>query len=226
MLSLPALAQNSIGGTISYGKGRFIDYTKDDSYKVKYPLSNVFSASAFYQTTIDSLYSLRFELQYGYEEAIMDVTYLSGHGSYQKKLDYTYQKVQLNLIYPLRIITRNSFDLVFNVGPSISYNLVSSAKKTEYGYMSVTWLDSAGNLVPGIAYGQITRAANEPSGLSAFIVGLNAGLELDLKVTNRLDLLIENRYTSTVSKVTTFSELPNQSFLTGSISVGIRYRLK
>jgi hypothetical protein len=125
-------AQNGVGVVAAGGRGNFIDFTKEDHYSTDYPTSSLVSAGLVYTTQLDSLWKFRFEVQFASDNAEMDIEYLSGHSSFRKKLDFQYQKLQLNVLYPFKLTQLNRIGVGLNVGPSASWLLNEQSESSEW----------------------------------------------------------------------------------------------
>src|SRR3989304_4671714 len=104
-----SIAQRFIGISGGYSKGGFTDFAKKQDYEANYHFKNGVVISSFYETKMDSVSNLRIELQYKQQSADMEIKNNAGHASFYKNLDYSFQLLNLNLIYSFRFIEKKSF---------------------------------------------------------------------------------------------------------------------
>lgn len=121
-------AQQFIGISGGYSKGKFLDFTKKQNYEAKYQLKNGVAISSFYETKVDSVSNFRIELQYKLQSANMEIKNNAGNASFYKKLNYSFQLLNLNLLYSFRLIKMKSLKMYFLLGPTFSYNIHTIAK--------------------------------------------------------------------------------------------------
>lgn len=219
-------AQQFIGISGGYGKGTFFDLASKQDYKSKYHLHNGAVFSSFYETKMDST-RFRIELQYKFQSADLEVynNTASRHGSFYRNLNYSFQLLNLNLIFPLQLIEKKSWKMNFTLGPSLSYNTNTIAIGNGWDYRVNYQLDTTGNIINYPMIHQWEKNESKSKDLPRFSLGFDAGLEFIIPVYNKLDFIIQNRYNIFITTANVIEKIRYTSLLTGYVNFGLRYSL-
>jgi len=220
-----ANAQQFIGISGGYSKGTFIDFAKKQDYDANYHLKNGVAFSSFYETKMDSTSNLRIELQYKFQSADMEIKSNAGHASFYKNIDYSFQLLNLNLIYSFRLIEKKSLKMYFLLGPTFSYNINTIAKGNGWEFYYQTQIDTNGNPVQILTTRNWEKNESNSKDLSQFNFGFDIGLDFAIPINNKLDLLLQNRYNIFLTNIMTLDDLRHTSLLTGYLNLGLRYNL-
>jgi len=219
-------AQKFVGISGGYGKGTFLNFAKKLDYDSKYHLKNGVAFSSFYETKndYDSTSNIRIELQYKFQNADMDINNDAGHFSYYKNLDYSFQLLNLNLIYSFRLFEKKSSEIYFLYGLTLSYNLNTTAKGNGWDFYLQTQIDTNGNPVYVITTRNWEKNESKSKDLSKFNFGLDLGLDFLMPINDRLDFVVGNKYNIFLTNITTL-KVGYTSLLTGHLNIGLRYNL-
>lgn len=220
-----SIAQRFIGISGGYSKGGFTDFAKKQDYEANYHFKNGVVISSFYETKMDSVSNLRIELQYKQQSADMEIKNNAGHVSFYKNLDYSFQLLNLNLIYSFRFIEKKSFKINFLIGPTFSYNINTIAKGNGWEFYYQTQVDTNGNPVQILTTRNWEKNESNSEDLSQFNIGLDLGLDFMIPINDRIDFLLQNRYNIFLTNITTLDDLRHTSLLTGYLNFGLRYNL-
>ncbi|MGI6320500.1 MAG: hypothetical protein ACOXZK_05980 [Bacteroidales bacterium] len=224
--SIVSNAQEFIGISGGYCKGSFTDFTKKGDYDANYHFKNGVAFSSFYETKMDSSSNLRIELQYKLQNADMEIKNNAGHASFYKNIDYSFQLLNLNLIYSFMLIGKKSFKINFLFGPTFSYNIKTIAKGNGWEWHHQTQIDTNGNPIQTLAIKNWEKNETNSKDLSKFNFGFDMGIDFEIPITSKLDLLLQNRYNIFLTNITTLKDLRHTSLLTGYLNLGLRYNLK
>ncbi len=218
-------AQRYIGICGGSAKGTFLNFTKDENYDAKYHLKNGTAFSSFYETKMDSINNFRIELQYKFQRADLEIKYNAGNASFYKHLDYSIQQLNLNFIYSLRLIEKNSLKIFFSLGPTVTYSINTKAQGSGWEFVYQTQIDTNGNPVQILTTHNWEKSENKSKDLSQFNFGFDVGLDFMIPINNKLDFIIQNKYAVFFTNITTIDKLKYTSLLTGHLNIGIRYKL-
>jgi hypothetical protein len=221
-----ANAQHYIGFTGGYSIGTFTNFTKKQEYDANYHLKNGATISSFYETKIDSICSLKIELQYKWQNVDMEINNNVGHASFYKKIDYSLHLLNLNLICSFRLVEKKSFKLRFLLGTTFSYNLNTHAKGNGWEYYSQTQIDTNGNLVQILTTREWKKNERNSKDLSVFNVGLDCGLDFIFPINDKMDFLIQNRYNILLINIAKQKNLRYTSLFSGYLNIGFRYNFR
>lgn len=218
-------AQQFIGISGGYGKGTFFDLAGNQDYHSKYHFHNGGGFSSFYETKMDST-RCRIELQYRFQSADLEVYHNAGHASFYRNLNYSFQLLNLNLIYPIQLIEKKSWKMYFTLGPTLSYNTNTIAIGNGWDYMVKNRIDTTGNTIYYPTIHKWEKNESKSKDLSRFNLGFDAGLEFIIPVYNKLGLIIQNRYNIFITSANAREKFKYTSLLTGYVNFGLRYSLK
>ncbi len=219
-------AQKFIGISGGYCKGTFTDFAKKQEYDANYNIKNGIAFSSFYETKMDSLSNLRIELQYRFQNADMEIKSNAGHASFYKNLDYSFQLLNLNLIYSFRLIEKKAFKMYFLFGPTFSYNINTIAKGNGWEFYYQMQVDTNGNPVSILTTRKWEKDESNSKDLSKFNIGVDIGLDFMIPINDRMDFILQNKYNLFLTNITTFDDLRHTSLLTGYLNLGLRYNLQ
>lgn len=219
-------AQAFIGISGGYSKGSFTNFTKKDDYDANYHFKNGVAFSSFYETKMDSSSNFRIELQYKLQNADMEIKNNAGHASFYKYIDYSFQLLNLNLIYSFMLIDKKSFKINLLFGPTFSYNIKTIAKGNGWAWYNQTQIDTNGNPIQNLTMKNWEKDETNSKDLSKFNMGLDMGIDFAIPMTSKLDLLLQNRYNIFLTNITTLKDLRHTSLLTRYFNLGLRYKLK
>lgn len=219
-----ANAQQFIGISGGYSKETFFDFANKQDYDSRYHLKNGATFSSFYETKMDSTPNLRIELQYKFLNADMEIKNDAGHSSFYQKLNYSFQQVNLNLIYLFRIHESNSLKIFLPMGPTMAYTVNTKAKGNGWDFIYQTQIDTNGNPVQIITTRNWEKDESNSKDLSKFNFGFDMGLDFMIPINNKLDFILQNKYTFFFTNIKP-KTLKYTSLLTGSLNLGLRYDL-
>jgi len=217
-------AQHYIGFTGGYSMGTFTNFVKKQGYDANYHLKSGVSFTSFYETKIDTLYNLKIELQYRWQNADLKINNNAGHSSFYKKVDYSFHLLNLNLICSFRLVEKKSFKLYFLLGPTFALNVNTTAKGNGWEYYSKTQIDTNGNPVPILTTREWEKNECNSKDLSKFNVGIDLGLDFIIPLNRSLDFLIQNRYNIFITNFTKQKNLRYTSLFLGNLNIGVRYK--
>ncbi len=221
-------AQNYLGVHAGYNAATLLDYIRKDDYKSNYTIKSGLGISVFYEGVHEEdVSNYRVELQYQYQEVDAEVRSSGGHGSYYRDMTYSFHRLNLNLAYSFPIIKRRLFSMAIVVGPSISYNFSTHAKGNGWDYgLLPAQVDTSGNVMPSypipISWVKDERNTND---LSRFSAGVDLGLEFLFPVSDKVDLLVQNRYYLSGTSFLSTKKYAYTSLFTSQLNLGLRYRL-
>ena len=218
-------AQQFIGISGGYNKETFLDFANKQDYDAKYHLKSGVAFSSFYETKMDSTSNLRIELQYKFQNADMEINNNAGHASFYKNLNYSFQLLNLNLIYSFRIFEKKSFKMYFLLGPTFSYNINTIAKGNGWEFYYQTQIDTNGNPVQILTRRNWKKNESNSKDLSRFNIGFDIGFDFMIPINNRMDFILQNKYNVFLTNITTLDNLRYTSLFTGHLNVGLRYNL-
>ena len=219
-------AQHYSGLVGGYSIGTFTNFVKKQGYDANYHLKNGVSLSSFYEIKIDSIYKLKIELQYRWQNADLEIKNNAGHASFYKKVDYSFHLLNLNLICSFRLVEKKSFKLYFLLGPTFAINANTTAKGNGWEYYTQTQIDTNGNPIQIMTTREWEKHERNSKDLSTFNVGVDLGLEFIIPINNSLDFLIHNRYNIFITNFTKQKELRYTLLFLGNLNIGIRYNFR
>lgn len=114
-------AQNAVGFTGGINFAKFFDYKNDEDYESDYPINAGSSYSAFYETIVDLIYTVKFELQYAIQNADLTVFPFTGLQTMYKDLHYTFRQIHLHLMYSFPLADWSSFKIDYLFGLNLAY---------------------------------------------------------------------------------------------------------
>lgn len=223
-LSSASYAQQFIGISGGFSKGKFFDFTTDKYYDAKYLLHNGANFSSFYETKFDSSKSLKIELQYKYQKADLEIHNNFGHGSYYKNLSYSFQLLDIGCIYSLRLI-KKPLELYFSFGPTLSYNIKTTSIGNGWNFVSLSQIDTNGNPVSMLTTRNWEINESHSNDLSLINLGFDAGFDFIVPINNVFDFIFQNRYNLFITNATKIYVLNYTSLITGNLKFGLRYNL-
>ena len=204
-----ANAQNYIGFNGGYCTGSFMNFSKHKDYEADYNFKNGYTFSSFYEKKQDSTYNLIIELQYKKQNAEFRVKKNEKYGTFDE-IDYSFQHLNLNLIYSFRLIENKTFKLYYTFGMTFSYNINTIAKGYGWdGYTRSDWKKNEQN----------------SKDLSKFNCGVDSGINLIIPVNDKIDFLFQNRYNMFISNIMNEKRFRFTSLFTGLLNIGFRYNL-
>lgn len=217
--------QHSIGFTGGYNVSRFYNYSKKPDYDTKYQLKGGFSFASFYEMQLDSVVRAKIELQYGFHRTSMEVNNNAGHSSFYFNVDYSFHLLNLNILYLFRFVNKQAIKANVVFGPTFYYTVNTHAKGNGWKYGLVSQVDTLGNNVGFISPKDWEKDERNSKDLTSLNVGVCLGIELLFPVGKQVDLLVQNKYNSSITgfSKTNVSWTP---LFTGSLLVGICYHLK
>jgi hypothetical protein len=218
-------AQQFIGFSGGYSKGTFLNFANKQDYDAKYHLKNGVVISSFYETKMDSTPNLRIELQYKFQNTDMEIKDNSGNYSFYKNINYSFQLLNLNLIYSLQLFENNSLKMLLPVGVTMAYTVNTKAKGNGWDFIYKTQVDTNGNPVQILTTQNWEKNESKSKDVSQFNFGLDIGLDLMIPLNNKLDFMIQNKYNIFLTNITTLKNLRYTSLLTGYLNFGLRYDL-
>lgn len=216
---------HSVGLFGSYNAATLFNFAKKDNYDVNYQLKSGFSIASFYETKLDEISNVRVELQYRLQNVGMEIYQHAGHGSYYKKLDYSLNLLNLNLIYLFRIVDSKRLKINISFGPTFSYNLSTRSKGNGWDYRLISQSDTLGNPVSFMTTENWVKDERNSKDFSKFNVGVDLGLVFVIPIRDQLDFLIQNRYNVLISNIFKMNYVHPTSMFTAGFQIGFRYNL-
>ena len=220
-LSTNLKAQKYISASAGYSAGKF----SNSKYTYYGEINNEIKSGYFVSISFDSLAfhkNLRFGLQLGTQNGKSEDMKPTINGPIVENYEVQFQYCQFDVNYIFRLIESKKIALNFILGPTFSYNLrtklngngsspkcnslTDSLGQNQYWYMDSTW----------------ERNNEISTGFSGFNFGLNFGLSLCFPLKNKIDFVLENRYSTFFHQITNM-ELELSPFLRGDLSLGLRF---
>ncbi len=223
-LSTNLKAQKYFSTSAGYSAGKF----SNSKYTYYGEINNEIKSGYFVSISFDSLVfhkNLRFGLQFGTQNAKSEVIQATINGPIVDNYEVQFQYCQFDVNYIFRFIESKKIDFNFILGSTFSYNLRTqlNGNGSSPKYNSLT--DSLGQTTYHWYTTSTWERNNEIStGFSGFNFGLNFGLSLCLPLNNKIDFVLENRYSTFFHQITNM-ELELGSFFRGDLSVGLRFRI-
>ncbi len=224
--STESYAQSSFGVAGGAGVGRLFDLRRDESmeYQSQYNFKGGLNFSAFYQMKSDPV---RFELQYLRQKADLNTVYYGGHflGSMENDLQFTFQQMNLKAMYVFQPVQKEHFQLNILAGVVVGYTFNTASK----GSYPVAEKAPYPNGNGGFEYYSYTKTYSKDEknsdDLTRLNGGLTGGLEFVFPVSERLDLMLQNRYTVYASNFVRAEYTMWASLLVGEVNVGVKFRI-
>jgi hypothetical protein len=135
-----------------------------------------------------------------------------------------FQYCQFDVNYIFRLIESKKIAFNFILGPTFSYNLRTQLNRNGSSSKYNFFTDSLGQNQYWYTVSTWERNNEISTGFSGFNFGLNFGLSLCLPLKNKIDFVLENRYSTFFHQITNM-ELELGPFLRGDLSVGLRFRI-
>lgn len=224
ILSVSAQGQSYWGISGGVSKGTFLDYSNDKEYHAKYNVRSGASFSSFYETKKDSITHARIELQYKIQRGHIEAEYDGGHASFYKNINYSFQQLNLDLIYLFKLFEKRSTRLSLSFGPSLGYTLRTKSEGMGWEYISQTKKDINGNSVSIIEVQHWKIKESKSNDITKFNFGLETGMELSLPINTRFSFLIQNKYYLSLTNIT--RAIKYTSLFTGHLNIGVRYKFR
>lgn len=217
-------AQRYINASAGYSVGSLFDFRKNDyNYSSDYKIKSGY----FVSLSFDSLrkhQNVRFRLQFGNQNLVLESSSGSHFGPTYSNYDLQFQYSQIDFDYIFRLIQdkMTSFNLYF--GPTFSYNLRTVLNGNGGSPKQNSFTDSLGQNYYWFTTSEWERKNEISTAFSGFNFGLNVGLSVCYPIKDKLDLVLENRYSLFFYQITNM-ELELGSFLRGDLSLGLRFKL-
>ena len=217
-------AQHFIGISGGYNLGTFTNFTKKQDYKAIYHFKSGLAFSSFYETKMDSVCNIRIELQYKYQNVDMEIENNAGNSSFYKNIDYSLHLLNLNLICSFRLVEKKSFKMNLLFGPTLAYNMNTTAKGNGWEYYHTTQIDTNGNPIQFLTTQNWEKNERNSKDISKFNFGIDVGFDFVIPINNRMDFLIQNRYTIFLTNIMKQKSFRYTSLFTGNLNIGFRYK--
>lgn len=218
-------AQRYINASAGYSAGSLFGFRKNDWHDYyKYGIKSGY----FVSLCFDSLrkhQNVRFRLQFGNQNLVLESSSGSHFGPTYSNYDLQFQYSQIDFDYVFRLIQdkKTSFNLF--IGPTFSYNI----RSVRNGYGSSPEFHSFTDSLGNVYYSNSTyiwEIKNEKSSkFSGINFGLNVGFSVCYPLKDKLDLVLENRYTLFLYQIINVERYEFGPFLRGDLSLGVRFKL-
>lgn len=218
-------AQSCAGLTGGAGYGRLFDLRRDEfmEYESEYHFKSGFNFSGFYQPKNDRF---RFELQYVNQKVDLITALYGGHvtGTLHNKMDYTFQQLNLGVLRIFHPVQKEKFQMNILLGVIAGYTLNTKAKGTYSSIETKSYVDTNGVSHNYTVSDMRTKDERNSNDLSRFNAGLHFGLEFVFPVSQKIDLLIQNRYNLFFTNYLKVEHTMSAALLSGALNVGVKYR--
>jgi len=212
--------------TAGFNKGSFFDLHRNEGgYSSSFSLNSGFSSSFAYETNTDSSYDLRYELDYKFQQAYINASNYVSHGKTSTiNASYSFHQLYINLLVPIPIIQKKTFEIFFITGPSLNFNFYTKGEYYVWEDILQTVIDSNGNSHPHVIGRELkTYIRYNPSDIAPVGLGWNVGFELRKPVNNKLEVMLHNKYNFILTN--TIADFKGVHLFIGSICMGLRYNL-
>lgn len=206
--------------------GRFMNFSKEEDYQTNYPIKSGGMLSLFYEIEEDSVVSFRLSAQYLNQQGYLEIDKSAGHDSFYDQINFSSRQFRFMIDYDFLITPNRKFDLRLITGLGASYTFNTFVDGNGWRYISQTQTDSSGN--------QVSFQTTEPwelherrqDLLNPIGVVVHLGCSLALPLTSRSSIFFQNDYFLNTNNVIKMKDYRYTVFLSGAISVGLRYWLK
>lgn len=216
------ISKKYLGACAGYNLGSMVDFTRDEGFSSKYNFKSGSLISIYFQKA-SYRYKYKLEIQYGIQQADMEIKFLQYEGSYYKNLDYTFQHLNLNFSYLIALLNKKGRTLNLLIGPTLSAHTKTHSKGFGWNEERIYQIDSLGQSTSYINRVDYQTDDNKSIDLANLKLGVDVGLNLSFPLKQKLDFIIENRYRFYLTNFTIFKANRSTSFLTGGINLGLRY---
>lgn len=208
-----------------YGRSGFFDFSKDENYEAKYKVGNAALVSAFYESTVDSTSNFRMEIGYASQNLSLEVDDSESKKAFYRNIQYRRQTINLDANYLFRLAGKGIFRLNLLLGLNASYNVTTSALGSGWRLVYYPAVDPNGN--PYLSSYEEDWGANSrhSKDLAALALGVNIGVEFSFRLGDRMSLLVQNKYTASLTSVVILRDFTYTPVWAGYVSVGVRRRI-
>lgn len=221
-----SIAQTKIGLSANFNVGRFFDLSEKDNYTAKYNAGNGASFSSFLQWPNDNNSCSRIECGYSFRDAGVEVEYDAGHASFYNKTDYRLNQLELQFHHLIPLIEAKKLRYFLNLGTYLNTNFNTKSHGEGWNFVNTTFTDSTGNSYSGIIVDKWKKNENRSKDISRFNIGLIIGLEIEMKLNPRLDLLFFTRFSNSLNNSLTLDDFRYTILASGSLGLGVSYKIK
>lgn len=192
-------SQYFFGAQAGYIRSGFTSFHKPDKdFNQKSGLRDGYGANIFFESINDSTKTkLKFEIGYLKQNAFLDVEGHQHDGKipsgkrYGRKVNYSFDNINLNIIYAHKIVYRKSFVINVLIGLSFNRNFKFEEKGVGWDYIYGFAQDSLGN------YYNFEKNENWEVNSTHFnrtvVIAPTVGLELVYHLNSKVDFLFQNK---------------------------------
>jgi len=186
-----SFAQSSVGLLIGTNTSNFFNHHKESPFDQDF--NTAYSISSFYEIEFKnpSIRAFKAELQYGGQKGESIESESTHFGRIYSKKRFDMQSLRLNLGLLVPLVKKTSAELNLILGFSPGINLKTSFSGQGYGPSIEHFTDSLGNTYT--YYSVQEWSVDETIGFGQLIYGVDIGLEVSIKIFERIDLIIQNK---------------------------------
>lgn len=218
-------AQKYITARAGYSAGQLLGFDKEIFNRNNY---YGIKSGYFVAVTLDSLKdhkNFRAGLQIGSQNFVSEGYNISQVASsmYHYYIQVQYCQIDFDYIFRLNKDKTTSCNLF--IGPTFSYNARSVLNGNGNAPEFHSFTDSLGHFYTWYSSKDWETKNVKSSKFSSFNFGLNFGLSVCFPLKDKLDLVLENRYSLFLNQIININQSEFGPFLRGDLSLGVRFRL-
>lgn len=224
-LSFDCLSQHYISASTGVCAGKLFNLKSEYPSEKKYQVKGGFSFSL----VLDSLNrdkNLRLGLEYGQQNlGIYERSYDKWGAGTTSNCTIHFQYFQVDLDYKFKLLPNPKYSLFLFTGPtfSLSNKVIVNGFGKSTTFVSVT--DTAGDWHPMYSTDYWQKVNEKTTDFAKYNFGVNLGLTFIYPLTQKINLILENKYTLLLKNTTDLDNSVYTFYIRSGLSFGARFRM-
>ena len=224
-LPFDCLSQHYITASTGVSAGKLFNLKSESPSEMKYKFKSGFSFSLVLDS-INRDKNIRLGLEYGQQNlGIFESSYDKWGAGNTSNYSIHFQYFQIDLAYKFKLLLKPNYSLNFFTGPTFSFanNVIlngfgSSTANTPY-------TDSTGITHPQYSTFDWQKVNEKTTDFAKYNFGVNLGLTLNYPLTQKINLILENKYILLLKNTTGLNNNYYTFYIRSGLSFGARFRI-
>jgi len=224
-LPFDCLSQHYIAASTGVCAGKLFNLNREYPSEMKYQVKDGFSFSL----VLDSLNrdkNLRLGLEYGQQNlGIYESSYDKWGAGNTSNYAIHFQYFQVDLDYKFQLVSKPKYSLFLFTGPSFSISnnvILNGFGSTTTNTMAI---NPSGMWYPISTTTDWQKENEKTTNFAKYNFGVNLGLTFNYPLTQKINLILENKYTLLLKNTTGLDNYYYTFFIRSGLSFGARFRI-
>ena len=224
-LPFDCLSQHYIATSTGLCAGKLFNLNREYPSEMKYQVKDGFSFSL----VLDSLNrdkNLRLGLEYGQQNlGVFESSYDKWGAGNTSNYSIHFQYFHIDLAYKFKLLSKPKYSLFLFTGPTFSLSNKVILNGFGHSTINTPFTDSAGITHPQYSTFDWQKVNEKTTDFAKYNFGVNLGLTFNYQLTQKINLILENKYTLLLKNTTGLDNNYYTFYIRSGLSFGARFRI-